>query len=478
MGVIPWRFKSSSPQKVLLKTEPFFLPWRVGEMKKADIIFRNAEVVTVNRNFDLFHSGAVAVSGNSIAAVGSDSDICREYTAAETVDCGGKALLPGLVNTHTHLPMNLLRGLSDDRKLDEWLGKYIMPAERLFVNREFCRIGTEMACAELIRGGVTCFADMYYFEDTVLEAAASAGLRGIGASTVLMFPSPDSSGADEGLCIAEDFILRFREHPLVVPAVGPHAPYTTTPEILARCAELARKYDVPVLMHLAETAGEREDILKKYGKGVVSYAGDCGLLDTKLVGAHLVHVDREEMKLLASHGCGAAFNPGSNLKLVSGFPKITGFLEEGVRTGLGTDGAASNNDLDMFEEMRLAALVEKLMTGNPEAVPARDVLRMATLGGAEALFLDGITGSVEEGKRADLVLVDINTPHNSPCFEHNADNIYSRLVYATKSGDVTDVLTDGKWLMRDRKLLTLDEGKILAEAGEISRAVSRYFLEN
>ncbi len=447
-------------------------------MKSADLILKNAAVVTMNSSMELFLKGAVAVTGNKIIAVGPEEVICGEYAATETLDCGGKVLMPGLVNTHTHLPMNLLRGISDDRALDEWLGKYIMPAERIFVNREFCRIGTEMACAELIQGGVTSFADMYYFEDTVLEAAASAGLRGIGAASVLMFPTPDASGAEEGLRIARELIEKFREHPLVVPAVGPHAPYTTTPEILKKCAGLAREYDVPVLMHLAETKGERENVIREYGKGVISYVCDCGLLAAKLVGAHLIHVDEDEIKLLASKGCGAAFNPGSNLKLVSGFPKITEFADRGVRCGLGTDGAASNNDLDMFEEMRLASFVGKLMTGSPVSLPAVQVLRMATIGGAEALYMDGITGSLEPGKRADLILVDISTPHNAPSFVHNDENIYSRLVYATKASDVTHVMTEGKWLMKDRVLLTLDTDRILAEAEGCAGAISRYFLEN
>ena len=432
-----------------------------------DLLLINAVVLTMDARFSVHQPGAVAIAGDAIVAVGADA---AGYRAAETVDCGGRVVMPGLINAHTHVPMTLLRGLADDLRLDVWLMGYMMPVERAFVSPDFVSLGTRLGCAEMIRSGVTCFADMYYFEDAIAEATAAAGMRALCAQTVLRFPTPDATSYEESLARARDFIQRWRDHPLIVPAPAPHAPYTCTPEILRACAELAVEFDVPLHIHLSETAQEVDDSRRVHGMPVVPWARKHGLFEAKVLAAHCVHVDDGEMRALKNANAGVAHNPSSNLKLGAGVAPIGRMLELGVDVGIGTDGAASNNDLDMFEEMRLAALLAKGTSGDPTAIPARTALLMATRLGACALHMDHLTGSIEAGKRADIIVLDLDRLHNVPAFRHDAGAIYSQIVYAAKSTDVVDVMCNGKWLMRDRTLLTLDEDALRAAArGEASR---------
>jgi 5-methylthioadenosine/S-adenosylhomocysteine deaminase len=432
-----------------------------------DLLLTNGLILTMDRQFTIHRAGAVAVAGDAIVAVGPDA---LTYRAAETIDCGGRVIMPGLVNAHTHVPMTLLRGLADDLRLDVWLMGYMMPVERAFVSPDFVRLGTQLGCAEMIRSGVTCFADMYYFEDAIAEATAAAGMRALCAQTVLRFPSPDASSYEESLALARDFILRWRGHPLIVPGPAPHAPYTCTPEILRACAELAVEFDVPLHIHLSETAQEVDDSRRTHGMPVVPWVKKHGLLDAKVLAAHCVHVDDGEIRALKNANTGVSHNPSSNLKLGAGVAPVARMLELGVNVGIGTDGAASNNDLDMFEETRLAALLAKGTTGDPTAIPARTALAMATRIGAAAMHMDHLTGSLEAGKRADLIVVDVDRLHNVPAFGHDANGIYSRIVYAAKANDVVDVMCNGRWLMRDGALLTLDERELrLAAAGEATR---------
>ena len=358
--------------------------------------------------------------------------------------------MPGLVNAHTHVPMTLLRGLADDLRLDVWLMGYMMPVEREFVSPDFVRLGTQLACAELIRSGVTCFADMYYFEEDVAKATAEAGLRAVCSQTVLKFPTPDAASFEDSLAAARDFIQRWKGHALITPSVAPHAPYTCTPEILRATAQLAVEFDVPLHTHIAETALEVENMRRENGMPVVPYVKKQGLFDAKVLAAHCVHIDEGEMRTLLHAGAGVAHNPSSNLKLASGFAPVQKMLEVGLNVGIGTDGPASNNDLDMFEEIRLAAFVAKAVSNDPTAVPAATALTMATRLGARALHLGSVTGSLEPGKRADLILVDISPLHNSPRFRRDHDNPYAQLVYAGKATDVSDVMVNGKWLMQAR----------------------------
>jgi 5-methylthioadenosine/S-adenosylhomocysteine deaminase len=442
--------------------------------QSCDLLLTNALVLTMDERFTVHASGSVAVRGDTIVAVG---DLGRAYAAAETIDCRGRVLMPGLVNAHTHAPMTLLRGLADDLRLDVWLLGYMMPVEREFVRPEFVGLGTSLACAEMIRSGTTCFADMYYFEEAVAGAAAAAGLRALCGQTVLKFPAPDAASFEDSLARARDFIGRWKSHPLVVPAPAPHAPYTCTTEILRACAELAVEFDVPLHTHLAETTFEVEQSRREHGMPVVPWVKKQRLFDARVLAAHCVHVDEGEIRALRDAGAGVAHNPSSNLKLGSGIAPVAKMLELGVTVGIGTDGPASNNDLDMFEEMRLAALLAKGIGADPTTLPARQAVTMATRLGARAMHLGDITGSLEPGKRADLIVVDLEQTHNMPRFVREPNAIYSQLVYATKSTDVVDVMCDGRWLMRDRTLLSLDEDALRAAARDVARRIDAFLVQ-
>jgi 5-methylthioadenosine/S-adenosylhomocysteine deaminase len=439
-----------------------------------DLLLTNAHVVTLDDLFTVHALGSVAVAGRTILAVG---DVATEYEPAETIDCKGRVVMPGLVNAHTHAPMTLLRGLADDLRLDVWLMGYMMPVERAFVRPDFVALGTKLACAEMIRSGTTCFADMYYFEEAVAEAAAAAGLRALCAQTVLKFPTPDAASFEDSLARARDFITCWKTHPLIVPAIAPHAPYTCTKEMLRACAELAQEFDVLLHTHLAETALEVEQSRREHGMPVVPWVKKQRLFDAHVLAAHCVHIDEGEMRALKEAGAGVAHNPTSNLKLGSGVAPVAKMLELGIAVGIGTDGAASNNDLDMFEETRLAALLAKGVGGDPTALPAREALAMATRVGARAVRLGDITGSIEPGKRADLIVVDLDQAHNVPRFARDPGAVYSQLVYATKSTDVVDVMCDGKWLMRERRLLTIDEDDLRAAARDVARRIDAFLIE-
>ena len=445
--------------------------------KPVDLLLTNALVLCMDDELHQYEPGGVAVSGDSIVAVGPESEVRKDWAAAAVIDCGGKVLMPGLVDAHTHVPMTLMRGLADDLRLDVWLQGYMWPVEREFVSPDFVRLGTRLACAELIRSGVTCFADMYFFEEEVAKATSKVGLRAVCSQTVLKFPSPDAGAYEDSLAAARDYIQRWKGHQLIVPSVAPHAPYTCTAEILKAAAELAVEFDVPLHTHLAETALEVENMRRENGMPVIPYVKKQGLLDAKVLAAHCVHIDEGEMRTLLHAGAGVAHNPSSNLKLASGFAPVTRMLETGLNVGIGTDGPASNNDLDMFEEVRLAAFVAKASSSNPTSLPAAQALGMATRLGARALHLGSVTGSLEAGKRADLILVDLSPLHNSPRFRRDRDNPYAQLVYAGKATDVTDVMVDGKWLMQDRQLLTLDEGELAAAAQEYARRIDAFLIE-
>ncbi len=442
-----------------------------------DLLLTNAIVLTMDADFHIYEPGAVAVRGNTIVAVGPEAEITAAYGAAETHNCGGKVLSPGLINAHTHVPMTLLRGLADDLRLDVWLLGYIMPVEREFVSPEFVYLGTKIATAELIRSGVTAFADMYYFEEEVAKATAEAGLRALAGETILKFPSPDARSYEEGLAYARDFIARWKDHPLVIPAIAPHAPYTVTDEMWHAATRLALEYDVPIHTHLAETAQEVETMRAEADMPVIPYVKKQGVFEAKVLAAHCVHIDTGEMHTLEHWGAGVAHNPSSNLKLADGIAPVAKMLELGLNVGIGTDGPASNNDLDMFEEVRLAALLAKGATGDPTVLPAKQAWAMATRLGAQALHMGEFTGSLEPGKRADFILIAISPVHNAPRFRRDPEGIYAQLVYAAKSTDVTDVMVDGKWLMRNRELLTVDEAELLAQADDYARKVDAFLIQ-
>lgn len=443
-------------------------------MQSVDLILHNGILLTFNQKFTIFEPGAIAILGNQIIAVGEDHEILSSYDSNEKIDCQRNVVMPGLINTHTHVPMTLLRGLANDLRLDVWLMGYMMPVEREFVTPEFVRLGTKIGCAEMIRSGITTFADMYYFEDTIAETTANIGMRALAGQSVMKFPAPDSASFEDGLRLSENLIKKWKNHPLIIPSIAPHAIYSCNAEILNAVADLAIKEDVPVQFHVSETSGEVENARNEYGMPVVPFAKKTGLLDTKLIAAHCVWVDEGEIRSMKNNNTGIAHNPSSNMKLASGFAPIKRMLELGCTVGIGTDGPASNNDLDFFEEMRLASFLAKVHNGDPTVLPARKVLEMGTIMGAKALHIDHITGSLEIGKRADLIVVDINPVHNLPRFKSDPENIYAQLLYASKASDVEDVLVDGRWLMREKVLLTIEESSLVTESQILASKIDAF----
>jgi 5-methylthioadenosine/S-adenosylhomocysteine deaminase len=441
-----------------------------------DRIVTGGHVLTMNDAGSLYSPGAIAITGTTITAVGPLADITARYTAGEVVECPDDIVIPGLVNAHTHVPMTLLRALADDRRLDVWLMGYMMPVEREFVSPDFVRLGTLLACAEMIRSGVTCFADMYYFEEDVARATVDAGMRALCGQTVLKFPSPDARSYEDSLAYCREFVAHWVGHDLVVPAPAPHAPYSTTSQILRSSVALAVEFNVPLHIHLAETAIEQEDSRRVVGMPVIPWVKKHGLFDAKVLAAHCVHVDDGEMRTMLRAGSGVAHCPTSNLKLASGMAPVRRMVEMGLHVGIGTDGPASNNDLDMFEEMRLAALLAKGTSGDPTALPARQALELATREGARALHLDHLTGSLVPGKRADLAVVAVNALHQTPRFARDPEAPYGQLVYAGKASDVRHVMCNGRWLMRDRELLTLNAGELAYAARDWARRIDAFLI--
>ena len=409
----------------------------------------------------------MAIDGTTIVAVGTAADIAARFKSAEQISAVGSIIIPGLINTHGHAPMVLYRGLADDLRLQEWLEKYIFPAEAKTVSREMVRAGTRLALLEMIQSGTTAYADMYYFEEEIARVTKAAGMRGVLGQTIIQFPVADAKTPQEGLARTEAFIKEFAKDDLIVPAVAPHAPYTVDAKDLLASRALATKYGVPVIIHVAETESELNNSKKAHsGLSPVAYLQSIGFWGPRTLANHMVWADAADIKLLASHGIGVSHNPESNMKLASGIAPVPEMLSAGVSVGLGTDGAASNNDLDMFEAMRFAALLHKVKTGDPRALPATQVLEMATIHGARALGLEKQIGSLEAGKRADLVVVSTSSARMTPMYD-----AVSHLVYTARGEDVRTVMVNGRVLMRDRKMLTLEEAAVLTEARKFADAV-------
>jgi 5-methylthioadenosine/S-adenosylhomocysteine deaminase len=446
-------------------------------MRQVDTLLTGGTIVTMNAQRDVIRDGAVAISGFKIVAVGP-TDRIRQMVAAETeVDCTGQLVIPGLINAHTHVPMTLLRGLTDDLRLDVWLLGYMMPVEREFVGPDFCEVGTRLGCAEMLLSGVTTFNDMYYFEEEVARATADVGMRAVLGQTVLKFPAPDADSYEESLARCRTFIQDWKAHPLITPAIAPHAPYTSTDEILQAATALALEMDVPLHIHLSETALEVQNAERDFGAPPIEYVHNLGLFDAKVIAAHCVHIKSSEIPLLVRSGAGVSHNPSSNLKLASGFAPVLDMRAAGIPVGIGTDGAASNNDLDMFEEIRLASFLPKATSGDPTALPASEVFAMATIEGARALHMGQEIGSIETGKLADLVVVAQDAPHATPRFHLSANNVYSHLIYAAKSNDVRHVWVHGRQLLQDRNLLTIDLPAVRTRAIEIAASINDFMTE-
>lgn len=431
-------------------------------------------VVTMDAQRRVIDNGAVAVKGPDIVAVGAQRDIDARYSAKQRLDRGPAILLPGLINAHTHAPMSLLRGIADDMTLQVWLEKYIFPAEAKNVTRDFVRLGTQLACAEMMLSGTTLFTDMYYFEDTIAEAAKECGMRAVPGQTIIGFPAPDYRTPQDALAGAEKFIQRFKDDPLIIPAVAPHAIYTNSAETLQAAKALADRYGVPLLIHVSETEQENKDALKAHGKTPTQYLDSLDALARRTVFAHAAWATPDDWKIIVARNVAVAHCPSSNTKLASGIAPIEGMREAGITIGLGPDGpAGSNNDFNLFEEMDLAAKIAKASTRNPQALPAQVALAMATISGAKALGLDSRIGSLESGKRADLITVRIDQPHAIPWHD-----VYSMLVYALKGSDVRDVMIHGRITVFDRQILTLDLPDVLRRSALARAAVQRSLSNN
>ncbi len=437
--------------------------WR---MQDADLIIKNGTLLTMDFKNSILENGFLAIRGDRISNIGTGN--MPSIKATKIIDAKGGLVLPGLVNGHTHAAMTLFRGLADDLPLMQWLENYIFPAERN-MDAEFVYTGTLLALAEMILSGTTTFCDMYLFEEEVAKAAKKAGVRCLVGEVLYDFPSPNYGSVGKGLEYTESLIQKWRDDPIVSIAVEPHSLFTCSPELLMAANELALKHRVPLIIHVAETLNEISEIKGKYAKTPIEHLDSLGLLGAHLIADHCVHLGPSDIKKMAEHGVKVVHNPESNMKLASGIAPVPELIKQGVTVGLGTDGCASNNNLDLFSEMDTAAKLHKVHAMDPTVVDAVTVLRMATIEGARALGLQDITGSLEIGKKADVIVIDTHKPHLTPMY-----NAVSHLVYAASGNDVTHSVINGKLVMEDRKLLTLDLDEIIARSREKSVLVKSW----
>jgi 5-methylthioadenosine/S-adenosylhomocysteine deaminase len=438
-----------------------------------DLIIEGGYIVTMDVDGTVYENGAVAIDEGLIIAIGPSADINAEYSAAQTLDGESRIVLPGLINGHSHAAMTLLRGVADDLALMDWLNNYIFPAEVEFVDTEFVRIGTELACWEMIRGGTTTFVDMYYFPDTIAEIVDSCGMRAMISATVIDQRSPDAENASDSIQKGNGFIERWKgKNSRITPIFGPHANYTLNAEQLKATRQAAMELGVPISIHISESPFELQYSQDTYGMPSIELYESIGFFEGPTIAAHVVWPTKEEIPILAERKVGVIHNPTSNMKIASGISPITEMLNAGVRVGLGTDGAASNNDLDLWEEMRLASLLQKVDRMNPEALSATTVLTMATRGGATAIGLGETIGSLEVGKRADLIQVAFDDVHHVPTYD-----VISHLVWVTDEQDVSSVIVDGKFLMKEGEMLTIDTDRVAAEAKALAARIQAALAE-
>ncbi|MBN1613836.1 MAG: amidohydrolase [Deltaproteobacteria bacterium] len=439
-------------------------------MKEADAIVFGSHILTMDDDDRIIEDGAVVIQGRNIIDLGGRRQIEESYTAREIIDGSGCLVMPGLINGHTHAAMTYFRGLADDLELMDWLNNYIFPAEARFVNREFSYLGTLLACAEMIKSGTTTFCDMYIFEDEIARAAKEAGMRCLLGEVIFDFPSPNTKTPEEGLAYTEMLIKKWAGDPLVNIVVEPHSLYTCSDTLIRDAKILADRYGVFLATHYLETDTEYQRLVQVYGRSPSHFLDEIGALNDRFLAFHCVFLREEDIRLFADRGCSVIHNPESNMKLASGVAPVPDMLSRGVTVGLGTDGCASNNNLDMFQEMDSAAKLHKVHRLDPTVMDAPSVLKMATRDGARALGMDDTVGRLKTGAKADLLVIDLDKPHLTPLY-----NLRSHLVYAVNGSDVKTVLIDGRIVMRDRKLLTIDEGAVMENvnriAGEIRKSL-------
>lgn len=429
-------------------------------MKNCDLIVKGKYILPMDEKLPIIKDGFVAVSKNKIAATGAVCEIAN-YHADEVIDVGNSIVMPGLINTHTHAAMAYFRGLADDLPLDVWLEKHIWPAEAKNINHEFIKKSSELAILEMLKSGITCFNDMYFYEEVTAEAAKKAGIRAVIGEGILNFPTPSCKTPDETMDKTIELAEKYKDDELISAAMAPHSIYACDKKVLIKTKEIAEKYNLPIHIHVSETKKEAEDCKNQHGKSPVEYLDELGILSEKLIAAHSVWLSGSDLKIYKNRGVKAAHCPISNMKLASGAAHVGRMLEFGIPVGLGTDGAASNNTLDLFSDMRACALLHKVNELDPEAASAKEVVKMATIKGAEVLGMEKEIGSLETGKKADIITINLDKPHLTPIYDP-----YSHLVYCVNGDDVENSIVNGKIIMRNRKVKTLDEKKILSQAHE------------
>ena len=449
----------------------FLWAWQQQPAKRepVDWLLKAKYVVTMDDRHHVIEQGAVAISGSRIVAVGTQTDLIARFEPKHTFDKPDALLAPGLIDTHTHAPMSLLRGLAEDKRLDDWLTNYIFPAESRNVTADFVQAGTRLACVEMVLAGITTYTDMYYFEDAEAEAAKEVGVRGVLGQTIIGFPAPDYRTWQEALNKAERYLQHYEKDELITPALAPHSIYTTPDEALVAAHTLAVKYDAPLLIHVAEIQRERDEALTKRNMTPVQVLEKLGVLDGRVVAAHAIYLDENDIEILKRHGVGVAHCPSSNTKMAAGVARVTDMLKAGINVGLGNDGFAGSNDsADLFREMDLAAKLQKITRMDPTVLPAEQVFEMATMGGARVLGLERQIGSLEEGKRADVIAVSLKNANAIPM----AGTVYAQLAYAGKASDVEDVFINGKQVVAGRKVMTVDAQEVFRKAQEYRHKIS------
>jgi len=442
--------------------------WSIVQTQQAaSLVIGNGIVITVDGSRRILNPGSIAINGSQIVAIDTPANIAARFKGANTIDATGKVVMPGLINTHTHAAMVMYRGLGNDLALMDWLQKYIFPAEAKTVSPDFVRIGTQLAALEMIQSGTTTFADMYYFEEEVAKVARAAGLRGVLGQTVIEFPVPDAKTPADALKRTEAFAKQFDHDELITPSIAPHSVYTLDAKTLTAVSELARRLNIPIQIHLSETSAEIGMSQERHKQRPVAFLDSLKFWAPTTLGAHGVWINDDEIALLRQRGVGISNNPESNMKLSSGTAPVLKYRAAGVNVGLGTDGAASNNDLDMFEAMRQAAFQQKLVSMDPTAISAADAIEMATVAGARAIGRNRL-GSLAAGMLADLIIVDMSKARQQPLFDP-----VSQIVYASRGDDVVTTIVNGKILMRDRKVLTLNEAAVLSEVRKAADLVRK-----